>query len=367
MNKIEQIIPPAELQELLPSSEIQRNFIFETRTAINKILSGKDDRLILVVGPCSIHDINAAKEYAYRLSLLSRQVEDRFLIIMRVYLEKPRSIFGWKGLIHDPYLDGSYDLMTGLKWSRQLLLELASMKVAAGTEFLEFITPSYIADLVSWGSIGARTCTSQPHRQLASSLPMPVGIKNALDGNVANAIGGVLSAAVPQACISIGPNGYASLLKTSGNPFGHLILRGSSHRSNYDNQSIKEASILLHEAGLSPTLIVDCSHGNSQKNYSAQEAVFEYLIEQVISGNKNIIGMMLESHLNEGSQTHPGELSQLQYGVSLTDPCINWKTTEKLILSAHRSLANLKESNQPTPAAANIEADYCQNKSPLYM
>jgi 3-deoxy-7-phosphoheptulonate synthase len=338
MNKIERIISPAELINELPSSDSQNQFIHDTRIAIENILHGKDDRLLLIIGPCSIHDLKSAHEYALKLRKLSSFVQDRFLIVMRVYLEKPRSTIGWKGLIHDPFLNGSHDLITGLKWARELLLELSSINVAAGTEFLEFLTPCYLGDLISWGSIGARTCSSQPHRQLASGLPMPIGFKNALDGDPASAVQAVQAAKYPQACITISHEGHVSLMRTKGNPHGHVILRGSSHHTNYDAESVNRASSLLQDAGLLPKLIVDCSHGNCKKNYSAQEHVFESLISQIVNGSKNIVGLMLESHLNAGSQIHHAERSQLHYAISLTDPCISWKVTEKLILWAYKKL-----------------------------
>lgn len=338
MNKIERILSPAELTNALPISPAQTKFICDTRKEIENILRGDDDRLLLIIGPCSIHDLKSAYEYAIKLRTLSEVVKDRFLIVMRVYLEKPRSTIGWKGFIHDPFLNGTHDMSTGLKWARELLLELSTMEVAAGTEFLEFLTPCYLGDLISWGSIGARTCSSQPHRQLASGLPMPIGFKNSLDGDPISAVQAVQAAKHPQACITISSDGHASLMRTGGNSFGHVILRGSSRQTNYDIDSIKVASELLENAGLVPKLIVDCSHGNCKKNYSAQEHVFESLIQLIIKGNKNIVGLMLESHLNAGNQVHHAERSRLHYAISLTDPCISWKVTERLILWAYEQL-----------------------------
>lgn len=366
MNKIERIISPSELIDELPISPLQEKFIQESRRAIENILSGKDSRLLLIIGPCSIHDLKSAHEYALKLRKLSDTVQDRFLMVMRVYLEKPRSTIGWKGLIHDPFLNGSHDLITGLKWARELLLELSSLNVAAGTEFLEFLTPCYLGDLISWGSIGARTCSSQPHRQLASGLPMPVGFKNSLDGDPESAVQAVQAAKFPQACITISPEGHASLMRTKGNPFGHVILRGSTRQTNYDEESITEASSLLEKAGLTPKLIVDCSHGNCKKNYSMQEQVFESLICQVVNGNQNIAGLMLESHLKAGNQVHHAERSQLHYAISLTDPCISWKVTEKLILWAYKQLQDRFQSIPPILDASNTRSADSGSRSPPY-
>lgn len=318
---------PKELKISLPLTDEQHHFVLTARQSVCNILSGSDDRLLLIVGPCSIHDIKSAIDYAERLKALSKQVEDRIFLVMRTFFEKPRTIFGWKGLIHDPHLDGSSDVPRGLFLARRLLKTLAAMRLPAGMEFLEPITPYYLSDLITWGCIGARTATSQPHRQLASALLMPVGFKNSVDGNIASAVHGITAAAQPQSLLGIDNDALATLYQTQGNAHGHLILRGGGGKPNYD--SAASAACLLSDAGRHPRLIIDCAHGNS---HPSQAAVFERLTAQP---NSHLCGLMLESNIHSGNQS----LSNNHYGVSLTDPCLDWETTERLILQAYSTIA----------------------------
>jgi 3-deoxy-7-phosphoheptulonate synthase len=342
MSRLKHLVPPSELLEKYPLPPKSRAFIERIRTDIGRILEGTDKRILLILGPCSIHNLQSAREYAKKLKTLEAEVKDRFLLVMRVYLEKPRTSIGWKGLIHDPFLDGSQDFTTGLQWARELLLELADLEIAAGTEFLEFLTPSYLSDLVCWGSIGARTSCSQPHRQLASGLPMPVGFKNSLDGDCNTAVQGAVVARIPQSCVTICAEGRACVVNTPGNLHGHVVLRGAHSRPNYDKRSIEEAIQMLDAVKLPPRLIIDCSHGNCQRDFTAQEEIFNTLIKQIAEGNSHIAGLMLESHLNAGSQVHHKDSSMLDYATSLTDPCIDWTSTEALIKQAYNTLSTHK-------------------------
>jgi len=313
--------------------------VVEGREALRRILRGEDPRLIVVVGPCSIHDESAALEYAERLTKLATDVRNTLHVVMRVYFEKPRTIVGWKGLINDPLLDGSFDIAEGLHRARKLLLNIAEMGLPAATEMLEPITPQYVADLVSWASIGARTTESQTHRQMASGLSMPVGYKNATDGNLEIAIHAMQAARHPHSFLGIDYDGRTCIINTSGNPWGHLILRGGRSGPNYDAESVKCAAETLAAAGVSSSLMIDCSHANSEKDYTKQARVWEDAVEQRAAGTKEIIGLMLESNLFEGNQKLTSDLSQLRYGVSITDACIGWEQTEELLRSADKKLA----------------------------
>ncbi len=279
-------------------------------------------------------------EYAQRLSGLSRAVADTMQLVMRVYFEKPRTNVGWKGLINDPWLNGSYDINTGLQKARRLLLKITEMGLPTATEMLDPIVPQYIAGLVSWAAIGARTTESQTHREMASGLSMPVGFKNCTDGGLATAINAMIAAGSPQSFLGIDPGGQTSIVKTTGNPHAHIVLRGGA-RPNYDTVSINEARALLEAKGLPRAIMVDCSHDNSRKTPSLQGTVWQDVINQRLDGNDTIIGMMLESNLEAGNQKNTGELKSMQYGLSITDACMDWETTEQLILSAHRQLAGL--------------------------
>jgi 3-deoxy-7-phosphoheptulonate synthase len=308
------------------------------RQAISQILGQTDPRLLLVLGPCSIHDPQGALDYATRLNALRQEFQDRLCIVMRVYFEKPRTTIGWKGLIYDPHLDGSDDIQTGLKQARELLLKVTAMGLPTATEFLDPVVPQYIADLVSWAAIGARTTESQTHRQMASGLSMPVGFKNGTDGSLQIAIDAMQSAMRPHSFLGIDQEGSTSIIRTTGNPDGHVVLRGGRLRTNYDAESIREAAECLKKSGLAPILMVDCSHANSGKQHARQEEVWRSLIEQRLAGTPPLIGAMIESNLQEGSQSIPKNLADLRYGVSVTDACLGWDVTERLLRWAYREL-----------------------------
>lgn len=337
---IEQFIPlisPADLKEELPISDKSARTVLCGRQMIQDIIAHKERRLLVITGPCSIHDEKAALEYAQRLFHLQQAVQDTLFLIMRVYFEKPRTTVGWKGLISDPHLDDSYDMTTGFRRARRLLCRITEMGVPTATEFLEAITPHHIAGLMCWAAIGARTTESQTHREMASGLSMPVGFKNGTDGKLTTALNAMIAAGASQSFLGIDANGRSSIVKTRGNPYAHIVLRGGA-RPNYDSVSIRDASAMLRDKGLHDAIIVDCSHANSRKKYQEQTIVWKDVINQRISGNNAIIGLMLESHLNEGRQENSGRLETLKYGVSITDACLSWETTEDLILSAHHQL-----------------------------
>ena len=334
-----QLLPaPITLINQLPLSEPAAQTVMEGRQAIADIVDGHDNRKFIVVGPCSIHDVNAALDYAERLKELADRVADKFLIVMRVYFEKPRTTVGWKGLINDPFLDGSFHIEQGLFIARELLIQIADMGLPAGTEALDPITPQYTSDLVSWSAIGARTIESQTHREMASGLSMPVGMKNGTDGNVKVAIDALEASRTPHHFLGINPTGQVSTFRTKGNPFGHIILRGGGGKSNYDPHTIQMVEAQLAERGLPKRVVVDCSHGNSNKDHTKQEVVLNSLIDQIVEGNTSIIGVMLESNLFEGNQPISKDVSCLKYGVSITDKCIGWDATEQLIMAAYERL-----------------------------
>ncbi len=342
VEKFETLISPAQLKDLIPISEAAQQTVVDGRRAIADILDGKDSRLLVITGPCSIHDETAALDYAQQLKALSAKVAETMLLVMRVYFEKPRTNVGWKGLINDPWLNGSYDINTGLRKARQLLNKIIEMGLPTATEMLDPIVPQYIAGLVCWAAIGARTTESQTHREMASGLSMPVGFKNCTDGELSTAINAMIAAGSPQSFLGIDPDGQTSIVKTTGNPHAHIVLRGGS-RPNYDTVSINEARALLEGKGLTRAIMVDCSHDNSRKNHTLQAGVWQDVINQRLDGNDAIIGMMLESNLAAGNQKNTGELQTMQYGVSITDACIDWATTEQLILSAHEQLSHLAD------------------------
>jgi 3-deoxy-7-phosphoheptulonate synthase len=318
------------------------------RVAVQKILRRQDPRLLVVVGPCSIHDPHAAMDYARRLAAIAPEVSDQLELVMRVYFEKPRTTIGWKGLINDPHIDGSYDVETGLRTARRLLLAINDLGLPAASEFLDPVVPQYIADLISWAAIGARTTESQTHREMASGLSMPVGFKNGTDGSLQIAIDAMLSSRHPHHFLGIDDLGAVSVVQTTGNEDGHVVLRGGRARTNYDAASIQQAAADLAKAGLPPVLMVDCSHANSGKQHAKQEEVWQNLIAQRLEGNPAIIGVMLESHLHEGSQplTDP---SNLKYGVSITDACLGWEVTERML----RHGANLLRTQRTSGAAVH--------------
>ncbi|MEM7467227.1 MAG: 3-deoxy-7-phosphoheptulonate synthase [Pseudomonadota bacterium] len=320
------LIPPAILMEELPLTDAAAKTVVDGRAGADGIVKGSDDRLMVVVGPCSIHDVDAALEYANRLKPLANQYIDDLLIVMRVYFEKPRTTIGWKGLINDPMLDNSFEINTGLRTARRLLCELADLGLPTGTEFLDTISPQFIADLISWGAIGARTTESQIHRELASGLSMPVGFKNGTDGNVKIAIDAIGAACNSHHFLSVTKQGISAIVSTKGNDACHLILRGSGSGPNYDAEAVKSASESLDKADVNPRIMVDCSHGNSRKDHRNQPSVAAALCEQIAGGTKVITGVMIESHLVEGNQKHEGS-DGLTYGQSITDACISWETT----------------------------------------
>lgn len=334
------LLSPIELKNLCPIQTVQKDFIEKTRKDICHILDGNDPRKLLIIGPCSIHDIKAAKEYACKLKCLAKEVSDHFLLVMRTYFEKPRTVLGWKGFLHDPWLDNSNDTEKGLILTRQLLLELAQLEIPTAAEFLEPASSAYFDDLIAWGCIGARTAASQTHRQMASGLSMPIAFKNTTDGNVEIAMHGILSCTEPHSYIGIDPEGRVATLRTSGNRYGHLVLRGSDSKANYDPESVSYALKLLKKAHLPSRLLIDCSHGNCHRKLEQQCHVFQSVIGQIIEGNHSIRGLLLESHLNAGNQQMSGHPSELQYAVSLTDPCLDWSTTESLIQWGYRKIKN---------------------------
>ena len=333
------LITPNELKSKLPLTEIAEKTVWRSRNQIENILDGLDYRKFVVVGPCSIHDVNAAVEYAQRLKGLAEQVKNQLLLIMRVYFEKPRTTVGWKGLINDPDMNDSFEIEKGLFMARSLLLKIAQMGLPAATEALDPIVPQYIGELISWSAIGARTTESQTHREMASGLSMPVGFKNGTDGGIQVALNALESASVPHNFLGIDQSGQVSIFKTKGNAYGHVILRGGSGKPNFDAANVKLVEEKLKQANLPPRIVVDCSHGNSNKDYKLQGVAFESAIQQVVDGNTSIVGMMLESHLSPGNQPIPSNLAELKYGVSVTDKCIGWEETEKLILAAYEKLS----------------------------
>lgn len=335
----QQLMEPSKLKQELAVSQAAHSTVLSGREAIENILVRKDQRLLVIVGPCSIHDEKAACEYAEKLQKLRDAVSEALFVVMRVYFEKPRTSVGWKGLINDPRLDGTCDIPDGLRKARQILLRINEIGVPAATEFLETITPQYVADLVSWACIGARTTESQTHREMASGLSMPVGFKNGTDGKLAAAINAILAAKTPQSFLGIDQNGHTCVVKTGGNPWAHIVLRGGQ-QPNYDPISIEQARLKLIEKDLRENIMVDCSHGNSMKKYQGQAIVWRNVIDQYIAGNDSVIGLMLESNLFEGNQKFSGDISALTYGVSITDECISWETTEHLLLSATEKLVN---------------------------
>ncbi len=333
-----ELITPQEIKELLPATDKALQNILTSRFVIQNILDGKDPRHFIVIGPCSIHDPKAALEYAERLQTLSKKVSDKLFLIMRVYFEKPRTTTGWKGLINDPHLDDSFAIEEGIKWARKLLIQFTEMGLPTGTEALDPIIPQYIAELISWAAIGARTTESQTHRELASGLSMPVGFKNGTDGTIQSAINALKSAKAPHHFLGISQEGKIAKFSTRGNPYAHIVLRGGDKKPNYDKKSIARCEEELQKNGLRQKIVVDCSHGNSNKDHRNQPKVLASCIKQIKHGNQSIVGFMVESNLFEGNQPIPEKLSKLKYGVSITDKCVDWKTTEAMILQAYQDL-----------------------------
>jgi 3-deoxy-7-phosphoheptulonate synthase len=331
------LLNPSALHSQFPLTDNAAALVFQTRQQICRILSGEDPRLLVIVGPCSIHDEIAAREYGEKLAQLRMELKDRLEIVMRVYFEKPRTTTGWKGLINDPHLDGSYDINAGLKKARKLLLDLAHLGLPAATELLDLIVPQYIADAIAWTAIGARTTESQTHREMASGLSMPVGFKNGTDGSFHSAINAMVTARQSHHFLGINYQGLASIVTTTGNPDGHLVLRGGQQGTNYNAANLSRAADLLARHQLNTRLMVDCSHGNSDKDYKRQPIVLEHLASQVATGTSPLMGVMIESNLVAGKQSIPEDLSQLIYGQSITDACVDIGTTATML----RSLADV--------------------------
>ncbi len=330
---------PAEVVAVDPITPTAARCVLEARDTICQILAGFDRRLLVVLGPCSIHDEEAAIEYGHRIKAISEQVKDRLFLVMRVYFEKPRTTTGWKGLINDPHLDGSFAIEVGIQKARKLLLTLNEMGVPGGTEMLDTIMPQYMADLVAWGAIGARTTESQPHREMASGLSMPVGYKNSTEGNVQVAVDAMKAARQPHSFLGIDRQGRTAIVRTRGNRWGHIILRGGRTGPNYDADSVAAASAAMDRSGLPPLIMVDCSHANSGKSARNQAIVWESVLNQRLEGNRALVGLLVESNLKEGRQPFTGKRDSLTFGQSITDECIGWELTEKMLLQAHAMLS----------------------------
>ena len=338
VDRVEALTDPTELDREVPAGPASHATVLDGRSEIVRILAGEDPRMLAIVGPCSIHDEKVALDYAQRLAKLREKVNDRMELVMRVYFEKPRTTVGWKGLINDPHLNGSFDVQNGLRIARRLLVKITEMGLPTGTEVLDPITPQYIDDLVCWAAIGARTTESQTHRQMASGLSMPVGFKNSTEGSVQVALDAMKAAQSPHAFLGIDSQGNSAVVHTKGNLWGHMILRGGHQRSNFDAADVAEAAAMLRQANLPTGLMVDCSHANSGKKYEQQHVAWHSVVEQRVAGNADLVGLMLESNIAEGSQKLSDDPSKLEYGVSITDACIGWGETEELILWAYDKL-----------------------------
>jgi 3-deoxy-7-phosphoheptulonate synthase len=341
------LAPPAAIKAEFPMTERTNATVVNGRHEVQRILNQEDSRMLVIVGPCSIHDVDSAFEYAQRLNQLRQELVDPLCVVMRAYFEKPRTTIGWKGLINDPHLDGSYDIETGLKTARDLLLRINELGLPVATEFLDPIVPQYIADLVTWAAVGARTTESQTHREMASGLSMPVGFKNGTDGSLQIAIDAMGAARHPHSFLGIDQQGVTSIVRTAGNRDGHLVLRGSRLKGNYDPHSIALAETALKEAGLPAVLMVDCSHANSAKQHARQEEVWNHVIDQRRAGNPALLGLMVESFLEEGNQPFPMPRASLLRGVSITDACVNWTTTERMLRRGAESMCGIVASPCP--------------------
>ncbi|MEM5947968.1 3-deoxy-7-phosphoheptulonate synthase [Spirochaetia bacterium 38H-sp] len=338
ISSIERIVSPEELKRELPLTNDALETVVAARNTIVDILAKRDSRPVGFIGPCSIHDVNAALDYAERFKRLRERVADKLFLVMRVYFEKPRTTLGWRGFIMDPRLDGSWDIETGLREARRLLIKINEMGVPAGSELLDATVPQYIADLISWAAIGARTTESQTHRDMASGLSMPVGFKNSTDGSIDTAVNALKACSSPHSFLGIDQDGRTAVVRTTGNGNAHIILRGGKHGPNYYEEFVESAEDKLRESGFEPAIVIDCSHANSGKKHVRQERVFRAFLEQRVSGRSSLIGFMLESNIYEGCQPIPDDLSKLRYGVSVTDECIGWDKTEELVMSAYELL-----------------------------
>jgi 3-deoxy-7-phosphoheptulonate synthase len=329
---------PEELHTLLPLTELAGDVVEQSRNTLRKILDRQDPRLFVVVGPCSIHDPVAGLDYARRLIALQEEVKDTMLLVMRVYFEKPRTTTGWKGFINDPYMDDSFQVNQGMEKARQFLLDVCELGLPTATEALDPISPQYLGDLIAWTAIGARTTESQTHREMSSGLSTPVGFKNGTDGDISIAINAILSASHPHSFLGLNGQGRVSIVRTRGNQYGHVVLRGGDGRPNYDTVSVAMAQQALVKAKLAPNIVIDCSHANSYKKPELQTLVMADVINQIANGNKSIVGVMIESNIAEGNQKIPSDLSELKYGCSVTDACVDWATTEVMLRDADKRL-----------------------------
>jgi 3-deoxy-7-phosphoheptulonate synthase len=336
----ELLVTPAQIKADIPLSEKAQATVEQGRSAIRNILDRKDHRLVVVIGPCSVHDVDAAKDYAERLKTLSDELSDTLLIVMRVYFEKPRTTVGWKGLINDPYLNDSFKIQDGLHIGRQLLLDVNEMGLPCSTEALDPISPQYVQDLIAWSAIGARTTESQTHREMASGLSSIIGFKNGTDGSMGVAINALQSTSSPHRFLGINGEGQVAIVSTKGNPYGHVVLRGGNGKPNYDSVNVALCDQAMEKAGLVPSVMVDCSHANSNKDANLQPLVAQNVTNQIVDGNQSIMGVMIESNINFGGQNIPDNLDDLEYGVSVTDACISWETTEETLRTM---AAKLKE------------------------
>ncbi|KZY28860.1 MULTISPECIES: 3-deoxy-7-phosphoheptulonate synthase [unclassified Oleiphilus] len=337
----EVLITPEQLKKEIPLTEKAIESVTNGRQTINDILDRKDHRIFVVIGPCSIHDVDAAKEYAKKLKALSDKVSDSLYIVMRVYFEKPRTTVGWKGLINDPHLNDSFEVEEGLHIGRQLLIDICDMGLPTATEALDPISPQYLQDTISWSAIGARTTESQTHREMSSGLSVAIGFKNGTDGGLGVAMNALKSASHPHSFLGINREGQVSVVRTKGNPYSHVVLRGGGGKPNYDSVNVALCEQELEKAKLSKNIMIDCSHANSNKDANLQPLVMQDVCNQIIDGNKSIVGIMVESNLKFGNQSIPEDLSQLEYGVSVTDACIDWETTEKSLLEMHEKLKDV--------------------------
>ena len=338
---IEELVTPDQLKTEMPLSAAIRESVQQARGVVRDILDRQDHRLFLVVGPCSIHDTSAAMEYAHRLHRLAEDVEDTLYLVMRVYFEKPRTTTGWKGLVNDPYLNDSFRIQEGLHIARKLLLDITATGLPAATEALDPISPQYLQDLIAWSAIGARTTESQTHREMASGLSCPVGFKNGTDGGLTVAINALKSVSSPHRFLGINSEGKVAVIRTRGNRHAHVVLRGGTQGPNYDSVHIAVCERELELAGVAPNIVVDCSHANSNKDHALQALVLDNVANQILEGNRSIVGAMLESNLEAGNQPIPGDLSRLRYGVSVTDACMDWESTEKAIRTMHEKLQHI--------------------------
>jgi 3-deoxy-7-phosphoheptulonate synthase len=344
------LLTPEEIKRRLPLSERAEETVLRGRNTVERILDRKDHRLMVVTGPCSVHDPKAALDYARRLKALADEVADTLYVVMRVYFEKPRTTVGWKGLINDPHMNDSFDIETGLQTARRVLIDINELGLPAGTEALDPVSPQYLGDLVTWSAIGARTTESQTHREMASGLSTPVGFKNGTDGGLTVAINALQSVMKPHSFLGINQAGQVAIIRTRGNQYGHIVLRGGANGPNYDSVTIALVEKELAKNKLPANIVVDCSHANSNKDPALQPLVMHDVAHQVLEGNNSIVGVMLESNIHAGNQPIPADLSQLQYGVSVTDGCIDWATTEKLLRETRAKIKDALVKRMPPVA-----------------